>query len=1047
MDKVFTHCTHEVRNFDGVDVNTSLTKVWIKQDPDSWRQLFKHWRDQSHLDRREVAKYKMAGASAAPVSGTRSKTSVCSLYSSWRRKAIYQLSELESLSDVCFFFDQLVEAKSETQGRSTALRSGQAIRKFLSDALDRNLVLLPMTRRGQLSWFPYSPSIRRKSDLAAAVERALSSWEDTRLLAASASFFNHVGMTNASQLTEKFCQAYYESPFQQRLPTNRTSLYNKTLEAIANIARHEDPNFLPPAVSRAAYVSKRKLTDTDFWWLTDVSAGGAPEWKNWQDWAINWVYSLKDKKLDTKVNSITYFIKFCQYYSIDLFDPLDVRRKHVAEVSYSDEPNFFSWLESNVGQEPSYKTVVGLYQFFEYVDNVERYNEDRASFVNPFQEADASRFASGPSRRGKSNKDPLPSEIIQMAIEVLTEDEFRFSKTFKSQYVRSLSKETGLLEDVWCPVVTTALLTLLTLPIRTLQACLLDSGEADEFLITADGHVKENPHPLARVGREMACIRAFPSRLGSEPFVGFFINTNKTAENSTNEFEIGYEIPWNEERLLRQMGLLREWQIQYNPIPVMLTRGQLEDKSQRVNSTVINQPEYTFLFRDATHYGNKMLPITGAKITQFWGHVCLAVQDRLDKLGYSIQLVRWKNAGRRSEPHALYTLHSLRVSGITNFIENGVPIHVISEFVSGHAQLIMTLYYTKLNPGAVRDKLELAYDKMRSVSEDDFFDTLAEMSGRFIENKSEGSPGKRALLAGERGFWSFDIDGVCPVGRSSCSTGRLIDHSINGKPVFGPIVPDGFNCPQCRFWLTGPDFLVGQAAMFNNLLYVIRERTADREKIIEKIDGQFASKNPRKAKLLSDQLRKIEDELSDKVTSLGARLERFYASKKLKDEGDLSATAETKSHAMLTSMCEDELNFVIEETRSWELLEFAAQTFEFFPQVPVSSARFRKQLLLEQIAQQNGLAPLFLHLSVEDAQFAANKLTDLLTKLAGREALSSLMSGEQSLLELGIIDEFEVAVGEAIPTALEATKGLNPISVKQENPSNIYIDSEGSDIG
>ncbi|MCL6284267.1 VPA1269 family protein [Ruegeria sp. 2012CJ41-6] len=1032
MTEQYKYSTLKVEVFDGVRVNTSETQVWVKEDLGRWRSLFLKWSKEGENERAETALYNAnlrAGKENKQVNSS-AKTRQHDLYTGWKWESIAELCELLSIKEVQAFFEAIVEEQANSKTKAALYRSNQSIRKFLDEALGKTLVLLPMTRRGQLKWHPYNPTIRRDTQLADSVDQAFSGWTDGRLNSVAASFFNYTDMKQASQLTEEFCKSYYHTPFVKALPTNRTSLYNKTLEAIASVAREQDPNYFAPALTRDAYVVKRKLTDTDFWWLTDASKGGAPEWATWQEMATQWLANVSDKKLDGKVNAITHFVSFLRENSKEILNPRLVHRQDIAEVNYSEEPNFISWLEDNVAQEPSYKTTTALHQFFAHVEKEYRYEEPDAAFLNPVHESDSQRFFSSSTNRGKSNKNPLPSEIIQMAIEVITEDDFAFPKSFKNQHIRSIYTGRGEREDVWCPVVATALLTLLTLPIRTLQACLLDSGEADEFLVDTDGELVKNRHPLAQKGREVGCLRTFPGRLGSDSFVGFFINTNKTAVKQSGELETGYEIPWCEERLIKQLHRLRDWQINNNPVPAMLARSELKDKSQRVNSTLPNQPKYTFLFRDATSATNKLLPITSAKITAFWGHVCLEVQNRLEKLGQSVQLVRWTGKkGRRAEPHPLYTLHSLRVSGITNFIEHGVPIHVISEFVSGHAQLIMTLYYTKLNPGAIRDKLDLAYENMRSVSEEDFFDKLEEMSDRFLENQSEGSPGKRTLLESEPGFWSFDIDGVCPVGRSNCSSGRLNGHSENGKPVFGAIVPDGFNCSQCRFWLTGPDFLVGQATMFNNLLYVIRERSAEREKILEKVDEQRNSGNTRKAKILGEQLKKIEDELTDKVTSLGTRLERFYASKQLKSDNKNRASSEQSSHAMLTSMSADELQIVLEETKSWELVEFAAQSFEFFPHIPVSSARFRKQLLLEQMAQRNGLKPLFLHLSDDEAQTAANKLTDLLTKSVGREALNSLMSGEQSLLELGLIGDFEIAVGDAIPTPSLLTRTISLLEV------------------
>lgn len=40
----------------------------------------------------------------------------------------------------------------------------------------------------------------------------------------------------------------------------------------------------------------------------------------------------------------------------------------------------------------------------------------------------------------------------------------------------------------------------------------------------------------------------------------------------------------------------------------------------------------------------------------------------------------------------LHDIHTLRVSGITDLLDRGVPLNIVSEYVAGHATYIMTLW-------------------------------------------------------------------------------------------------------------------------------------------------------------------------------------------------------------------------------------------------------------------------------------------------------------------------------------------------------------------
>ena len=275
-----------------------------------------------------------------------------------------------------------------------------------------------------------------------------------------------------------------------------------------------------------------------------------------------------------------------------------------------------------------------------------------------------------------------------------------------------------------------------------------------------------------------------------------------------------------------------------------------------------------------------------------------------------------------------YTLHGLRVSGITAFIEAGVPLHVIAEFVSGHANLVMTLYYTKLQNFTISEQLQAAAASLDEAAEDKFMKQLSDMSeaefgASFLANETTN----QYRPDGAYGTWTIQSDGFCVAGQTLCHEGGTDKDLETGVERTVPIVPSGFNCVMCKFYTTGTAFLPNQVALVNSLMCVLKERGSERDKIVADLKAAKASKNARKIKIYQSKYDTIDAELTELMKVLGTRIKNVYQTQELLEQQKSGTSTGT---AIITKLDAGELRVQLEETKQYELLEWAAQSVEFF---------------------------------------------------------------------------------------------------------------------
>jgi hypothetical protein len=683
---------------------------------------------------------------------------------------------------------------------------------------------------------------------------------------------------------------------------------------------------------------------------------------------------------------------------------------------------------------------------------------------------------SAPEYFGKTTKEALPARIIEEMKQILSENSFEWAKQFDADYANVTDPVTRRTTRIWCPVRAVALYLMLWVPLRAIQVRLLDSGEFDEHTYS---HEERSfiPNPNGEKGRRLGVFREFPDPRGPDGrFVGLFINTNKTMRLFTGGDRQGFNIQWERPEILQALTLVRDWQQTYNPIPSPVHVNSLQDHTLHAPSEIAAAlAGYAFLFRDAASLrASPWEPISYQRLNALFIELCAEAERRLASDGVPIRLIdKWKTKADGSivPKSACVTLHSLRVSGITNFTEFGCPINIVTEFLAGHSTILMNLWYQKFgfssisniidrassaalsNAGLkqlqqwIDEKAENSFADFANHSLDHEFNSELELpmlGGALIGGSVDGL---QALRQHSVGIWHVGIDGLCPNGRTGCHEGgpRI---GTKGWTRATPVPGGNGNCPECRFWITGPQFIFGQIVKANVLLFHIRELGTSLESVQDELDDlqhaeHLDSANNNRENELRTSIDIYECQIQNALNTWIRRYQYAERSIALLRNSDPESGG---AHRLITDIdntnvsneerAVQEDNFLdksesskktspklsLMECHPFELTEFAVQACEFVSEVNVPSAALRKSKLLDMMLDREGRSPLFFKLSEQDALQAGNALTRFLSDLVGERGVSELLSGESTLASLGLTHDLDTALQAALPTTVRPTR-------------------------
>ncbi len=593
--------------------------------------------------------------------------------------------------------------------------------------------------------------------------------------------------------------------------------------------------------------------------------------------------------------------------------------------------------------------------------------------------------------------------------------------------------------QIWSPVRFVALYTLLRFPLRGQQILWLDSGELDEEIAVLDaehGGVRweKNTGPLAGKGSKKRRPQAAVQR-GENDAPKLYVTTNKTGRK-----EGGYEVPWVPDDLLYWFLLLRDWQAKYNPLKEPTRWSDIKLRAETNEKILQARGTQCFLFRtDAS--GQPAFTTTA--FTHTLPALLYAIQRSCENLASESRNFKSNNQ-RYLSP---YTPHSLRVSLITAFIADGdAPIHLISKLV-GHASLVMTIYYTKLNNHQMRRAMGETEKRAAQIATQRHAETVRTQGLKPLLNQLIATDGNRLLLESDvpnSACMVFDC-GICPMSGAACHYGGEAIAERKVESLYAP-VEAGYlgkrNCPRCRFFVTGVPFLGGLVALANEIALEIHAESARYQKFAEEVElldqafydlCQASQLDTQQEQAEIKQSRAIQEQSAGKLDGLltdYVAVNHFVQScLKLINEGEQSREGENGVRLIAGGdLAEIDVAFENSET-NYHLLAEICQNATIYRSANPSRAVPLIAQAIDRMAENNGLAPAMFRLDDEQKLVVANEMNRvLLQRLGSWEKIDDLFSGNLMLLD---IDTYEPKL-TSISTEIEQLLS-DPIHVRQLN--------------
>jgi len=563
--------------------------------------------------------------------------------------------------------------------------------------------------------------------------------------------------------------------------------------------------------------------------------------------------------------------------------------------------------------------------------------------------------------------------------------------------------------QIWSPVRFVALYTLLRFPLRGQQILWLDSGEADNEIAVLDaehGGVRweKNTGPLAGKGSKKRRPQAAVQR-GDKDAPKLYVTTNKTGRQ-----EGGYEVPWIPDDLLYWFLLLRDWQAKYNPLKEPTRWSDIKLRAETNERILQARGTQCFLFRtDASGQP--------AFTTTAFTHTLPALLYAIQRPGENLASESPNFKANNQRYISPYTPHSLRVSLITAFIADGeAPIHLISKLV-GHASLVMTIYYIRLNNDQMRRTMGKTEKRAAEISTQRQAEAVRKQGLQPLRHQLIATDGNRLLLESDvpnSACVVFD-HGICPMSGAACQIGGEAVAQRKVESLYAP-VEAGYlgqkNCPRCRFFVTGVPFLGGLVALANELALEIHAESARFQSYAADVElleqdwydacqaNQPDTQQSKRKQASANQQQsagKLDGLLSDYV----AVNHYVQGCLKLINEGEQGGEGENDVR-LIAGGDLAEAGVAFEESQTnYHLLAEICQNATIYRSANPSRAVPLIAQAIDRMAENNGLAPAMFRLDDEQKLVVANEMNRiLLQRLGSWEKIDDLFSGDLMLLDI-----------------------------------------------
>lgn len=809
-------------------------------------------------------------------------------------------------------------------------------------------------------------------------------------------------------------------------------------------------------VSKSQVHKQERRKGTDFKWVLEQH----PDLIEWQTVLSNWIKALRNyKSLSSHVTALNHLLLYLIENPAAERSPLGfVRGKsiwsqgvaaYVNGIDASDQArgaylgtirNFFEWFLDTACSEPSPEDGIPI---------------RLPGFENP---VDPSDILSTTSKLGQTHRLAMPWRYVELCKEIITKNDFEWPRSIQADYIVIRHETQRSSRREWSPVRAYAMLLRLILPLRTYQVRMLDSGEGDgELFCAKTGQWHPNSLDTKKWEVPQGVLRKVWDQEKGSYFTGIYINTNKTKIRQNVNTDDGYVIPWENSEVIDLMVQLRDWQSNYNKLsqPVPYSIVALVDNALSTEDVIARTPDRYYMFRDATSKYNH-LPISNQRLRSFFILLMERLQTELQKRGIrnadGSEIVIVTSYIRNQPSASIFDPHSLRVTGITALAKAGVPIEILSKIVAGHTSILMTLWYSKYEISYISDVLSKAEDTKRDQADEELARLVHKISNDQLHRKvaSNSSAGVASLRENQSAIWTWMDWGICPVASSRCGDGgeAIVDQS--DRQLFGPVRGGNRNCPLCRFFVTGPQYLLGLVAKFNETSAaasevgkIMRQLQMERqclmaEKLVFEQKGASSFGKER-------ELQKVSATLESAVEDFNILCETAHALYNLRDQCRFLLKQDAERNGEITTLpfiVSSQIEFSTDEVPEWEAADEICKTASFFKSINWRQASLRRSNAFNRMLMRNDMEPVFVGLSEEDAKRVGDVATALLIARLGRERTRAVFDGGERLAQSGLQDDLLKAMEEGLGRPLT----VRPRPLMVTPPRQMSLENDETDF-
>ncbi|GLO09881.1 hypothetical protein PPUJ20005_38500 [Pseudomonas putida] len=560
---------------------------------------------------------------------------------------------------------------------------------------------------------------------------------------------------------------------------------------------------------------------------------------------------------------------------------------------------------------------------------------------------------------------------------------------------------------IWFPGYWMHTYALTSVPIRGVQLAYADSGECDlRIPVIREGKMIwiDNPSSLRGQTASEGFIKPYPN--GD---FGMHLTTNKSAEGI-----IGYDVPWMPEDLAKWMIRLRDWQSKYNPVDRPMPWGECVNTNYSEPER-LDKGSNCFLFRD---FGSEECGVSFG--TRLQRRIAIALYNTAPNLA-TLTGSPFNVSGYRSE----FTPHAMRVSLITAYVmEFRLPLSVLVKIV-GHASIIMTIYYVKINGEMLRQKFNEAEKRYLHKRSKGAYQKLVEGRGHqandvFINNNADALKQMTSqIVAGSALYRDY---GICLMAASRCGDGATID----GK--FIP-VPAGYlgreNCIHCRHFLTGPVFLGGLLSLANEIslccrihigkLEDMQDKRTELGNRIKKLaadrfdESQSGVTTEIDYKAQIDEAKSELDSLSGLINTASVAADMYLADlnaiNKITQEcqsliAERASTDLQNNSTQLIVKPGHEAMVAFEEVSYFQQLHEVCENAEIYTSASADLASPERSNMIDRMAELNRLTPVMYKLDKKSQIVIGNQIVNFMIARMSWPTVSSVMDGSILMRDL-----------------------------------------------